>query len=209
MMGSYKHNYSFEGRSAKQNLSHPVTTCQIEWEIDELTRIYKELKPMKVLEIGAQNGGSLYRWLVNAQPGATVIAIDQWKKSEMKIDPVPRWRAMVPEGIDFYPIIGDSHSWNTYNEVMDIIGPSFKIDFLFIDGDHTYEGAKRDWEMYSSLVKPGGIVAFHDLITPDFSPHIGVPELWREIQRQGYVTKELFARPKGKQPWGGIGVVYL
>jgi predicted O-methyltransferase YrrM len=37
-------------------------------------------------------------------------------------------------------------------------------DFLFIDGDHTYQGVKQDFQMYSPLVKKGGIVAFHDIV---------------------------------------------
>jgi predicted O-methyltransferase YrrM len=35
-------------------------------------------------------------------------------------------------------------------------------DFVFIDGDHSYEGLRGDWEAWSSLVAPGGIVALHD-----------------------------------------------
>ena len=41
------------------------------------------------------------------------------------------------------------------------------IDFLFIDGDHTYEGVKRDFEMCSLLVRKGGIIAFLDTV-----PHL-------------------------------------
>jgi predicted O-methyltransferase YrrM len=36
------------------------------------------------------------------------------------------------------------------------------IDFIFIDGDHSYEGLREDWEGWSPLVAPGGIVALHD-----------------------------------------------
>lgn len=36
------------------------------------------------------------------------------------------------------------------------------IDFLFIDGDHSIEGCKADYEMYASKIKPGGFLAFHD-----------------------------------------------
>jgi predicted O-methyltransferase YrrM len=37
------------------------------------------------------------------------------------------------------------------------------LDFLFIDGDHTYKGVKEDFEMYSPLVRKGGVIAFHDI----------------------------------------------
>ncbi|HVQ40327.1 MAG TPA: class I SAM-dependent methyltransferase, partial [Pyrinomonadaceae bacterium] len=36
------------------------------------------------------------------------------------------------------------------------------VDFLFIDGDHSYEGCLRDWREWSPFVNLGGIVAFHD-----------------------------------------------
>lgn len=37
-----------------------------------------------------------------------------------------------------------------------------KIDFLFIDGDHSIEGCKKDFEMYASKIVKGGYIAFHD-----------------------------------------------
>ena len=36
------------------------------------------------------------------------------------------------------------------------------IDFLFLDGDHSYEAVNKDWELYSPLLSIGSIVAFHD-----------------------------------------------
>jgi predicted O-methyltransferase YrrM len=40
-----------------------------------------------------------------------------------------------------------------------------KVDFIFIDGDHSYEGVRKDWTLYSDKVKPGGIMALHDTST--------------------------------------------
>jgi len=36
------------------------------------------------------------------------------------------------------------------------------IDFLFIDGDHSIEGCKLDFELYAHKVVKGGYIAFHD-----------------------------------------------
>jgi len=36
------------------------------------------------------------------------------------------------------------------------------VDLVFIDGDHSYDGLKGDWEAWSPLVAPGGLVAVHD-----------------------------------------------
>lgn len=37
-----------------------------------------------------------------------------------------------------------------------------QIDFLFIDGDHSVEGCRSDFEMYSPKISSGGFIAFHD-----------------------------------------------
>jgi predicted O-methyltransferase YrrM len=36
------------------------------------------------------------------------------------------------------------------------------IDVLFIDGDHSYEGVKKDFELYSTLLSDKGIIIIHD-----------------------------------------------
>lgn len=37
-----------------------------------------------------------------------------------------------------------------------------QIDFLHIDAGHSYENVKQDFELYSTLVKPNGIISIHD-----------------------------------------------
>jgi len=36
------------------------------------------------------------------------------------------------------------------------------IDFLFVDGDHSYDGLRTDWECWSPHLAPGGIACLHD-----------------------------------------------
>ena len=56
------------------------------------------------------------------------------------------------------------------------------IDLLFIDGDHQYASVLTDWLLYSPLVKPGGLVAFHDVaLTVD--GHYGVPHFLAKLSR--------------------------
>jgi hypothetical protein len=38
--------------------------------------------------------------------------------------------------------------------------------FIFIDGDHTYEGVRQDIIDYFPLLAPGGIMVFHDYLPP-------------------------------------------
>ena len=41
-------------------------------------------------------------------------------------------------------------------------------DFMFIDGDHSYEGVKDDCEFYLPKLKAGATVAFHDYVGSSF-----------------------------------------
>ena len=42
------------------------------------------------------------------------------------------------------------------------IRQGIRIDYLHIDGDHSYEGVKRDFELYSTIMNPNGIISIHD-----------------------------------------------
>jgi len=52
-------------------------------------------------------------------------------------------------------VVADSQNYNTANL-------KEKVDLIFIDGDHTYEGVKKDYYNWIKTVKPGGYVLFHD-----------------------------------------------
>jgi predicted O-methyltransferase YrrM len=45
-----------------------------------------------------------------------------------------------------------------------------KIRFLWIDGDHSYEGAKSDFDLFSPFLTDGAIVALHDCFKHDVGP---------------------------------------
>ena len=78
-------------------------------------------------------------------------------------------------------------------------------DFILIDGDHSYAGARRDFELYRELVAPGGMIAFHDIVPGKARDVGGVPTLWRELREQ-YRHRE-FVRD-WNQGGFGIGVLY-
>lgn len=53
------------------------------------------------------------------------------------------------------------------------------IDFLFIDGDHSIAGCKKDYQLYSGKVRKGGFIAFHDYYPdrPELGPTYVINEL--------------------------------
>jgi hypothetical protein len=112
-------------------------------------------------------------------------------------------QGFVRSGQSLFLLRKDSHKPETLASVEDILQGN-KLDFLFIDGDHSYEGVKLDFAMYSRLVRSGGIVAFHD-ITPCESEK-KVYKFWDEV-KPGYVYKE-FIHDSGKDAMG-IGVLWI
>jgi hypothetical protein len=58
--------------------------------------------------------------------------------------------------------------------------------------DHTYEGVKRDFESYAPLVRPGGVVALHDIVPNRIETTSQVELFWREV-KDGRSVKELIA----------------
>jgi hypothetical protein len=50
-----------------------------------------------------------------------------------------------------------------------------KIDVLFIDGDHSYEGVKLDFDLYSNIITDKGIIIIHDT-DPDYEETLIVSE---------------------------------
>lgn len=207
----FSNQYSLEGRKLFPRSSWMVEGTGVEiaqnpYELNELLEIFKRIQPMRILEIGTYMGGTLYCWANNAPENADVISIDLESYFHGQ-DWFEVWQSVVPDNVNYYCIMGDSHAEDTLNKVKAITD---ELDFLFIDGDHTYDGAKNDFEMYGPLVRKGGVIAFHDLQTPDNGKqeHIQVGRLFKEIQRAGYRTRELHG--KYPNPWGGgIGVVYV
>jgi hypothetical protein len=60
---------------------------------------------------------------------------------------------------------------------------NISIDYLHIDADHHYDGARRDWDLYRTLVPNNGVITLHD--TTNYREPCGVPQLVDEIREEG------------------------
>jgi predicted O-methyltransferase YrrM len=101
----------------------------------------------------------------------------------------------------FTYIQGDSHHLESKHKVVQLL--KRPLDYLFLDGDHKYWGAKQDFDMYSELVKKDGIIALHDIAVHRVKEWSGVDCEWQEL-KQVYNTEEMIDSPSD---WGGIGIV--
>jgi len=70
--------------------------------------------------------------------------------------------------------------FNTAAEGLDLI-PDGSLDFIFVDGDHSYENAKHDITNYYSKVRSGGLYAGHDFSLP------GVTQALKEFIKEANI----------------------
>lgn len=180
---------------------------QIPEEITGLVNFLRPRGPKNVMEIGSEAGGTFYLWCRLTAIGGVKISLDlpsgssgsgrfvEQKALAERTTLFRRWSANVRV------VTGDSHQQSVWNDVNDILRGE-KLDFLFIDGDHSYEGVEMDFEDYKGFVRPGGLIAFHDINDSEFHRKRGcyVGKFWREL---GGEKREFNAH----QEWGGIGVV--
>lgn len=178
-------------------------------EIEELYKIICDLSPSGILEIGTARGGTLYLWTQAARDDAVIVSVDLPGGDFGGAYPLCRvgfYKSFAKKQQKLFLLRKDSHDTNTVKEVSDIF-QNHSIDFAFIDGDHTYEGVKSDFVNYGRLVRPGGIIAFHDILPRSEQPDIQVFRFWQEIKDQ-YNMKELIG-PEGSGKKVGIGVIQV
>jgi predicted O-methyltransferase YrrM len=174
--------------------------------VDELTQLLndvKSLRPKTVLEIGTHRGGTLYLWTRLAPPDATLISVDLPRgKFGGGYSPfrIPIYRRFARDGQRLHLLRADSHAASTFDKTKRLLA-GHRLDLLFIDGDHTFNGVKQDWQMYSPLVRPGGLIVFHD-IAGDYAD-TQVKSFWDSIKPQ-YTHREYVAHPNGQF---GLGVL--
>ena len=184
-----------------------IRPAQVKDEILGLLKIVSRMKPRVILEIGTANGGTLFLFTRVALEDAIIISIDL--PGGKFGGGYPKWRGVLYKsfalpGQKIHLLRADSHKRETLEQVKAILGGR-EIDLLFIDGDHTYEGVKKDFETYSPLVKEGGIIAFHDIVLGPEENVGGVPEFWRKV-KDSYESKEIVE--DWSQNGYGIGVIY-
>ena len=179
---------------------------QIPSEIKFLLNRVAAIKPKVVVEIGTRMGGTLFLFTKVSADNAKIVSIDfpdghgggysNSRYNFYKLFAVP------PQKMEL--IKGDSHEESTKARLEKFLDGQ-KIDFLFIDGDHSFEGVKMDFEMYSTFVRPGGLVAFHDIKPTKENSWSGVIPYWDTIKDK-YKSEE-FMGPE--DTWGGIGIVEI
>lgn len=200
--------FSFNDRFPFRKLN--IKPLQVKEEILGLLNILKERSPKVVLEIGTAKGGTLFLLSRVAAPNAKIISVDlpdgpfgggypEWR--------MPLYRSFARDDQEIHLIRADSHSPETVQQVERIL-EGREIDFIFIDGDHTYEGVREDFETYSPFTKKSGIVAFHDIVENPNDVNWQVHRFWDEIKHK-FEHTEIVSAIKEFDRICGIGILHM
>ena len=157
-----------------------------------------------ILEIGSCLGLSLRHFAKRLAPGAKIRSIDAGVCYDLK-DGKPVKFVNAPyllltiqdldnSGFDATVMIGNS----TWPQVVEWARERGPYDFIFIDGDHSYEGVKSDFENYAPM---GKLIGLHDIAHQTYDVH----RYWTELKSR-YWTQEKIASEKGtgivmQGPW--------
>lgn len=150
--------------------------CQGPIEIFKLYEKVADLSNRKVgLEIGFEKGGThiLFRKLF-----ARYITVE--------IEPrkiVPYIQNNLLDGRSEF-VIGPSSHPEIVAGVSTVVPEG--LDYLFIDGDHSYEGCKQDFLNYFPLLNEKGIAVIHDAVNAEVP---GVVQCVQELRDAGFTIE--------------------
>lgn len=168
---------------------HPAKAWRIHthltrWERLALYRLALDQPPGAVMiEIGSYLGASSCFLAAAALEveGARLHCVDTWENEGMSEGSRDTWRDFQCNTQEYQRVI-EPHRARSM-DVARTFGQ--RIDLIFIDGDHSYEGCHGDVINWLPLVKPGGCVILHDWQWAEGVRRVVNEDLRPLIQREG------------------------
>lgn len=209
-------------RRLEYRLPDPVTRFAVPWTFvgkghckhltayqhpREIFRLYVrviELAPSNVVEIGTARGGTLYLWTQASADDAMIVSIDLPGGpfgGGYRACREPFYHAFARAGQHLTLIRDDAGKL----AVRDRAAENGAVDFLFIDADHSLSGIRRNVSLYGPLVRPGGLIALHDILPNPRWPEIEIWRLWQHLRELGN-AEEIVDSRDGDRPLG-IGLI--
>ena len=182
-------------------------SIQNQSEIEEALTYLASENHQIVCEIGTEFGGTTFLLSHSLPDVETMIAVDLYVRNAALLNTVKKPRQII------HCVNGSSYSPRVASRVEKLLCGK-KIDVLFIDGDHRYEGVKKDFLAYRHLVREGGSILFHDIVL-DHRARFGqsasgawsggVPQFWMEVKSFYPHSREFINHPD--QDGLGIGLL--
>jgi hypothetical protein len=149
--------------------------------------LVKILKPKVFVELGTANGFSYMAFCQAAKKMRIKIkcyAIDVWRTIDC-------YRHQNGEYIYNSILTYNNENYSYFSTILrstfDDASFSFRnneIDLLHIDGIHTYEAVKHDYEIWKNKMSNQGIIIFHDINVKWDELNFGVWKFWDEISQE-------------------------
>lgn len=172
-----------------------------------LNMLQKIVPVQTYLEIGVHNGTSMAYVICQTRAPVFCVGVDLFEQtiSRYTHDRLQQARteanlqALNTSGSTIRLLRANSQLPHTVDRVkQELDGRT--VDLLFIDADHSFEGIKRDFELYSPLLRAGGYLVLDDYC-PDYP---GILKCFKEvIEPRGdfevlgiYDSNELILRKK-------------
>lgn len=189
--------------------AYAVGLYQQKDEILTFVEFLQNFELKNVLEVGTQDGGTFLLWSKLSKPDGIKITLDlpngPYSTRGLSEEDISKRDTFLQSlGPNVHVLNMNSHDATTIAKVKHLLHGE-KLDLLFIDGDHRYEGVALDFSNYQQFVKPGGIIAFHDIAESEWHISVGcfVFLLWARLKTIFHVTYEFGPY----ENWGGIGAL--
>jgi predicted O-methyltransferase YrrM len=138
-------------------LAHGIASLRLD-EAAYLYRLVREEQPRTIAEIGRFRGGSTFVFAAAAGPDAVVHSYDiatRQGRDGAELD------GQLSGALQRYGL-ADRVVLHVENSRQATPPPG--LDLLFIDGDHSEQGVRADFERWSSHVRDGGHLLLHDAV---------------------------------------------
>jgi predicted O-methyltransferase YrrM len=147
-------------------------------ECSILIDLVKSVEPKVMIEFGCNLGITAQRVLENVPTLEKYIGIDVWPNYETTLkcqrSEVPYVAGRYADDPRFYLLIGPTQKLSA-----DELEP---CDAVFIDGDHSFSAVTHESKIARELIRPGGIIIWHDYQ----NPHVEVTEALRSLHEDGW-----------------------
>lgn len=154
-------NYYFKNKYPQLRRSFAVTSHLTIQERVQLMLLSEHAKC--IAEIGSYIGSSTccFGAAVTKSGAGIIICIDTWNNDAMSEGIRDTWKEFQDNTRAYKGFIVPVRGFST-DVVQSVREVTPTLEVLFIDGDHSYDGVKADWEAYKSFLHEDSTVIFHD-----------------------------------------------